>query len=117
MRLRQRDLKTISLKVRDTVKEPDGTTYEDWINPFTIQGNKQPSGGKQMVEMYGERLRYMFTIYSESTFENLQLADLFNKEEKSYGACIYSTDVPDYKVVAMRPWNAHIVIDIEKVRT
>lgn len=117
MRLRQRDLRPIILKVRDTLEEPDGTNYEDWVNPFTIQGNKQPSGGKLMVEMYGERLRYMFTIYSESSADNVQLTDEFNKEEKSYGACIYSTDVPDYKVVAMRLWNAHIVIDIEKVRT
>lgn len=117
MRLRKRDLKPIILKVRETVTEPDGTTYEDWINPITIQGNPQHAGGKQMAEIYGERLRYMFTIYAESSLLAVQLAGEFNKEEKSYGACIYSSDVPDYKVVAMRPWNAHIVIDLEKVRT
>lgn len=106
MRLRRRDQRAVVIKQRITVKEPDGTTYEDWGEPVTIYGNVQPAGGRVMAEMYGERLGYMLTLYVEGR-PNIP---------ESAGVCVYTVDMPDYKVVAVRPWGAHTVVDLEKVR-
>lgn len=110
MRLRQRDLKPYTVYRRFIVTEPDGTTYEE-SDPigYTILANVQPAGGKVMSEMYGERLAYMVTAYVESCTDIQEL----------YRMCVYvdSETDPDYKVVAIRRWNTHHVIDLEKVRT
>ncbi|MBE1554802.1 uncharacterized protein (UPF0248 family) [Filibacter limicola] len=110
MRLRQRDLKTYSVYRKVVVKEPDGTTYED-VDPVghTVQANVQPAGGKALIEIYGERLAYMLTAYIE----------LGNDIQETDGVCIYVAPdaIPDYRVVAIRRWNTHWVIDLEKVRT
>lgn len=110
MRLKQSDLKPFTVKRRIIVKEPDGTTYEE-MDPIghIIRANVQPAGGRTLIEMYGERLAYMLTAYAESDTDILE-AD---------GVCVYVAPdkEPDYKVVAIRRWNTHYVIDLEKVRT
>lgn len=107
MRLRERDKRSVVFKNRIPLKEPDGTTYEDWDpKGVTLRGNVQPAGGRLMAEMYGERLAYMLTMYVEPT--------VFIPEASF--ACIYKSE-PDYKVVAVRPWGGHTVVDLEKVKT
>lgn len=110
MRLLQRDLKPYTVKRRIIFKEPDGTTYEE-ADPVghTIRANVQPAGGRTLIEMYGERLVYMLTAYVDTKTDILE-AD---------GICIYVVPdkAPDYKVVAIRRWNTHYVIDLEKVKT
>lgn len=116
MRLRQRDLKPYAVKRREVVKDPDGTTYDGWVDQTIIKANVQPAGGKLMSEMYGERLAYMLVGYVENTTDVLRLTEDFNTEKEVFGMCIYSQDA-DYRIVAIRPWDAHKVIDLEKVRT
>lgn len=109
MRLRQRDLKPYTVYRRSIVTEPDGTTYEESdLVGYVIHANIQPAGGKVMSVMYGERLAYMLTAYVET---NTIIQEL-------YGVCVYvaSDAKPDYKVVAIRRWNTHYVVDLEKVR-
>lgn len=110
MRLKQSDLKPYTVKRRIIVTEPDGSTSED-VDPVghTIRANVQPAGGKLMLELYGERLAYMLTAYAELGTDILE----------TDRACIYvaSDATPDYKVVAVRRWNTHYVVDFEKVRT
>lgn len=110
MRLLQRDLKPYTVYRRVVVKEPDGTTYEEEDpNGHVIRANVQPAGGKLMLELYGERLAYMLTAYVELGTD-IQEAD----RARIYVAPDAS---PDYKVVAVRRWNTHYVVDLEKVRT
>lgn len=120
MRLRERDKRPVVFRERATLKEPDGTSYEGWsLTGVTIRGNVQPAGGRSMAEMYGERLGYMLTTYVEHTPESLRLLNEFNVNKTGYGAWVYIPDdsiEPDYKVVAIRPWGAHIVIDMEAIR-
>ena len=106
MRLRERDKRSVVFKSRITIKEPDATTYEGW-DPVgvTIRGSVQPAGGRVMAEIYGERLAYMLTMYVEAQVSI----------PESTFACVHTAD-PDYKVVAVRPWNGHKVIDLEKVK-
>jgi hypothetical protein len=106
MRLRERDKRPVLFRLRETIKEPDATTSESWGEPFTIRGNVQPAGGRVMAEMYGERLAYMRVMYVEQT----PPAPL-----ESAGACLYTAEEPDYKVIAVRPWGSHHIIDLEAI--
>ncbi|MEK5038978.1 hypothetical protein [Sporosarcina sp. FSL K6-3457] len=110
MRLLQRDLKPYTVYRRVVVTEPDGSTSEDTDSVgHTIRANVQPAGGKLMLELYGERLAYMLTAYMETGTDILETDRV----------CIHVTSdaPPDYKVVAVRRWNTHYVVDLEKVRT
>lgn len=106
MRLRQRDLRAIVFRPRVTVKEPDGTTSEDWGNPESILGHIQPAGGKLMAEMYGQRLAYMRVMYVEPG----------TQVPEGAGVCLDTVDEPDYRVVAVRPWSGVAIVDLEKVK-
>ncbi|MEK4628106.1 hypothetical protein MKZ17_07855 [Solibacillus sp. FSL R7-0682] len=109
MRLRQRDLKPYQIKQWKKLSDPDGTTYDGWDVGENLQAHVQPAGGRMMVEMYGANLKYMLVAYVES------IAGLSEND----GLCIYvaADKDPDYKVVAIRRWYAHYVIDLEKVKT
>lgn len=106
MRLRQRDLKPYTVKKHGTFKEKDGTKYTGYeLIGATIKANIQPAGGKMLSEIYGLRLAYMLTMYCENGTEL----------SENDGICVYDNE-PDYKIVAIRPWNTHIVADLEKVK-
>lgn len=108
MRLRQRDLKKYQYKTYGKFKEPDGTTYTGYDSVGReIKAKIQPAGGKMLSEIYGLRLAYMLTMYCEN--------GAILKEND--GICVYvgKDKDPDYKVIAIRPWNTHIVADLEKV--
>jgi hypothetical protein len=107
MRLRERDKRDVTFRLRISLQEEDGTTYEDWDVPFVIRGNVMPAGGRLLAEMYGERLAYMRVMYVEQEPPvTLETA----------GVCLYTLGTPDYKVVAVRPWGGHYVIDMEAIR-
>lgn len=108
MRLKQSDLKPYVVKESIPKKDTDGTTYEGWADEgHTIRANIQPAGGKIMSEMYGERLAYMLTLYTEKS-TNLK---------ETNGLCVYvsSDQDPDYRVIAIRRWSSHTVAVLEKV--
>lgn len=110
MRLRERDKRPVVFRERVPIKEPDGTTYEGW-EPIglILRGNVQPAGGRVMAEMYGERLAYMMTMYVEQA-EGLE----------SFGVWLNvaaDRPEPDYKVIAVRPWQGHKIIDMEVLQT
>ena len=108
MRFRQRDLKTYTLKRHGNFKEPDGTAYEGYEDVGNaIKAKVQPAGGKVLSEIYGDRLAYMLTMHCQNDVEI----------NESDGICVYVEDDsdPDFKVIAIRRWNTHKVIDLEKV--
>lgn len=109
MRLRQRDMRSVTFRARVPLKDEDGTSYQGWgPDAIIVRGNVQPAGGRVMAEQYGERLGYMLTMYAESS----------DGVQESAGAWVYvpaDAEEPDYQVVAIRPWD-HNVIDLEKVR-
>ncbi|WP_127539386.1 hypothetical protein [Paenibacillus illinoisensis] len=106
MRLRERDKRLVTFQPRVPLQEGDGTTSEGWGDPFELRGNVQPAGGRVMAEMYGERLAYMQVMYVEQKPP---------EKLESAGARLYTLDFPDYKVVAVRPWSGHFVIDMEAI--
>ncbi|QJC54421.1 hypothetical protein HGI30_16745 [Paenibacillus albicereus] len=72
-----------------------------------MRGHVQPAGGKLLAEMYGLRAAYMRSVFAEPG----QLA--VSIEGFGVWLNVPSTAAPDYKVVAVRPWGGHTVIDME----
>ncbi len=110
MRLRQRDLKPYTVKKYGTFKELDGTKYTGYKKAgIEVKAKIQPAGGRMLSEIYGLRLAYMLTMYCENGIE------LFEND----GICVYvdNNKDPDYKIIAIRQWNTHIVADLEKVKS
>lgn len=108
MRHNKRWLKTVYLKKYLTIKDTEGTTTTGYdTTSLELKANIQPASGKVMAEIYGERLAYMLTMYYDGSL------DIKEKD----GICVHvsSDKKPDYKIVAIRPWNNHKVIDLEKV--
>lgn len=107
MRLIKKDQRTVYLKRRMAMQDPDGTSYEGYSEPISLRVSIQPAGGKLMAEMYGERLAYMLTMRHEGP-EAITEGD---------GLCIDvgPAAAPDYKVVAVQPWDIR-VYTLEKVR-
>ena len=58
-----------------------------------------------MAEMYGDRLAYMLTFFI--------LAG--EPVEEGAGACVHQVE-PDYRVVAIRRWSDHWVVDLGAIR-
>jgi hypothetical protein len=64
-----------------------------------------------MADMYGERLSYMRTMYVEGNPDVTESAGVWvNIPADS------DHPNPEYRVIAVRPWGAHTVVDLEKVR-
>lgn len=108
MRLRQRDLKDFKYRKYGSFKEADGTTYKGYDTVLgKIKAKTQPAGGKMLSELYGLRLAYMLTMYCDDAAGLAENDGVYinNSVDKE----------PDYKVVAIRPWDCN-VIDLEKVR-
>jgi hypothetical protein len=107
MRLRQRDLKPYIVKRRVPMQDVDGTTYEDYEEKGNkLKANIKPAGGKVMSEIYGEKLKYMKTMITDDITFSIKELD---------GVCVKSKDKPDYKVVAIKDYTDHRIIDLEKV--
>ncbi len=118
MRLRQRDLKTYQLKKHGKFKDDDATTYTGYEKEGReIKAKIQPAGGKMLSEIYGVRIANMQTMILEDTPTAKELDKDFNSQKQQYGVCVYRSkdQEPDYKIVAIRPWNGHIVVDLERV--
>jgi hypothetical protein len=94
------------LKKRLPGEDDDGTSYEDYADTSTeIKASLQPAGGKLMAEMYGQRLAYMKTMRYEG--------DAGIKEGDGICVDVPDTEKPDYKVVAVHPWDVK-VYDLER---
>lgn len=107
MRLRQRNLREVTVLPRVSTSQPDGTTFATWQTPGRIiRANIQPAGGRLMAEMYGQRLANMLTLYAELGTQ-LSVTD---------GVCVEGAEEPNYQVVAVRQWGSHLVADLERVK-
>lgn len=119
MRLRQRDLKPYIVKKYGTFKEDDGTKitgYEE--DGQEVKAKISPAGGKMLSEIYGLKLANMQTMLMEDTESVRELDVEFNSKKQQYGVCVYrkAKQDPDFKIVAIRPWDGHIVADLERIQ-
>lgn len=111
MRLRQRDLQTVYLKRRITIRDEEGnkeTAYSDV--PIELKMTVQSAGGVVSAQIYGERLPYIKTC-------KYQGDEIRAGENEKDGICleVNSDDEPDYEITAIQPFSEHVNVTLEKV--
>jgi hypothetical protein len=100
--------KTYYLKKKTTAKDSDGTEVPVYSQtPSIVKANIFPASGKVQAEMYGERLNYILNMLYSGT------ADIVEDD----GVCVYvsSGSDPDYKVISIKRYSDHKLIELEKV--
>ncbi len=107
MRLRERDKRTLYIRPK-VGSEPNA--YQEPIpvygEPVEIRAACQDAGSQVDIQLYGERVKRMLTIYYDG-LEQVCEGD---------GLCIHvaATAPPDYRVVSVAGWD-HQVVQAEKI--
>ena len=106
MRLMERDKRTVYLRRKSAEKDAYGEPVTVWGKPLAIRAACQPAGGALDAQIYGTRVKSMYTLFYDGT-ESIQPGD---------GLCIHVPDDahPDYRVSAVQAWD-HLRIDAELI--
>lgn len=105
--MRIKNKKACWLKKKINTEDDEGNVYEDYSNePIEIKANIYPASGKLQVEIYGERLNYIFNMLYDGP-ENLNEGD---------GICVFveKDSKPDYKIISIKQYS-HQLIELEKI--
>lgn len=105
--MRIKNKKVYWLKKKINTEDDEGNVYENYSNePIEIKANIYPASGKLQVEIYGERLNYIFNMLYDGP-ENLNEGD---------GICVFvdKDSKPDYKIISIKPYS-HQLIELEKI--
>lgn len=121
MRQKRSRLKTYKHRAAHIEKDREGSTHVEYGSATEIQAEMWPGGGKVQSEMYGARLPNIRNLrvsgkYEEKT-EGRKL--VYQIEEGpgisvNDGICLYSSDEPDYKVIAIYPYS-FLTLEVEKL--
>lgn len=107
MRLTERDLRDVYLFEAETVESGYVGTTEQWNYAGTVRGCVRVAESKITAEIYGERVQNMLSV--------LCLPDSGIAEHTRLS--VDSREVPEYKVVSIKPYQDHTVILAEKLTT
>jgi len=107
VRLIERDKRTLHLR-RNMGSRQDayGDTFIVWDDPVTVRAACQPTGGAMDAQIYGTRVKNMYTLFYDG-LEVIQPGD---------GLCIHvAPDAhPDYRVTSSQGWD-HQRMDAEMI--
>lgn len=115
MRMRQSRIRTYYLRTRETVKDNEGNTSNEYAPAVSFHGEVWPATGKVQAEVYGERLsyvrnvrvdgKYVITTDRDGIVHYVYPCGLDIVE--SDGVCLYvgADEDPDYKVLSVKPYN------------
>lgn len=110
MRLIERDLTTVYLKKRETVRNEYGEKVEGYSETAVpLRMNVQSAGGAVNAQIYGERLPYIKSCKYQG--------DVIKPSQNEMdGVCLYvgEDEEPDYEIKAIQPFRDHLNITLEK---
>lgn len=126
MRLRRNRRKDYFLRRRETKKDTEGGTYEEYGAAVSFSGEAWPAGGKVQAEQYGERLSYIYNVKIEGKYNIV-----FNEKDKRIhyvfpeigldimendGICLFvgMENNPDYKIISIKPYKP-LRLEVEKI--
>lgn len=111
MRLLERDLQTVYLKKRVTIRNEEGDKETGYSDDATeIRMTVQSAGGTVSAQIYGERLPYIKSC-------KYQGDEIKPGENEMDGICLYvgADEEPDYEIKAIQPYSEHLNITLEKL--
>lgn len=114
MRIRRSRLENFYWRSRISKKDKEGSSYEEWGQAISFQGECWPASGRIQAQQYGERLPYIRNIriegkYVMCTDKKGHVTYDFGKGlqiRESDGICLYvEKDMdPDYKILSIKPY-------------
>lgn len=124
MRMRRKRVQEFYLRNRETVKDGQGSTYEEYAEPVLFRGEVWAAGGKVQAEMYGERLSYIRNVRIQGKYVittdrkgvvHYVYPDGVDVSE-SDGVCLYVSkdSKPDYKIISVKPYEP-LRLECEKI--
>ncbi len=107
MRLRQRQIKTYSLKRHVTAQNEEGNSYSTWESPVEIDAEIWPAGGQLQAQMYGQELQYMLNMLYQDDQEI----------KETDGICVFvaADQGPDYQVISQQRYAGHQLFVLKKL--
>lgn len=124
MRMKRSRVKKYYLRKRETLKDGQGGTYEEYMDPVEWSGEVWAAGGEVQVKMYGEKLSYIRNVkiegkYKIVTDEKNRLHYVFENGldvAESDGMCLYvpGESKPDYKIISIKPYQP-LRLECEKI--
>ena len=103
--MRIKNKKHYKLKRKIVIEDEEGGKYAGYSEDFIeIQANIWPASGKLQAEIYGERLNYISNMLYDGNEELIE----------GDGICVFTQDVPDYKIISIKPYS-HKLIELEKI--
>lgn len=126
MRLKRSRIQRFHLKKRETKKDSEGGTYEEYGAAISFSGEAWPAGGKVQAEQYGERLGYIYnmkiagkyTIVRNQTDKQIHyiFPDTGLDVVEGDGICLLVSgeDEPDYKIISIKPY-IPLRLEVEKI--
>lgn len=100
--MRVKNKKTYKLKKRTIVTDSEGGKYPSYSDPISINANIYPASGKVQAEVYGEKLKYILNmLYDE------------NEEITENDVIVYNNS--DYKVISIKNYSKHKLMELEKI--
>lgn len=122
--MRRSRVQIYHLRKRETKKDNQGSTYEDYSPAIVFRGEAWPAGGKVQAEMYGQRLSYIRNVkiegkYKIVTDEKSRVSYEFEnglKVTELDGLCLYvaGDSNPDYKIISIHPYRP-LRVECEKI--
>lgn len=122
--MKRKRVKKYYLKKRETLKDGQGGTYEEYNEPIEWSGEVWAAGGEVQVKMYGERLSYIRNVkiegkYKIVTDEKNRVHYVFESGldvTESDGMCLYVSEEsdPDYKIISIKPYQP-LRLECEKI--
>ncbi len=121
MRMKRSRLKEYKCRKSYPKKDKEGNSYIEYGPPTLFIGEIWPAGGKIQAEMYGQKVAGMrngrivgnYNIKTDPKGNPLYEFEGFTIQEND-GVCIDSTDEPDYRVVAIKPYRA-LYLEMERI--
>lgn len=124
MRMKRSRVNEYYLRKRETRKDEQGSTYEDYASSVSFKGEVWAAGGEVQVKMYGEKLSYIRNVkiqgnYRIITDEKNHVYYVFEDGldvAESDGVCLYVSgeSKPDYKIISIKPYQP-LRLECEKI--
>ena len=124
MRMKRSRVNEYYLRKRETRKDEQGSTYEDYASSVSFKGEVWAAGGEVQVKMYGEKLSYIRNVkiqgnYRIITDEKNHVHYVFEDGldvAESDGVCLYVSgeSKPDYKIISIKPYQP-LRLECEKI--
>nr|DAP78342.1 MAG TPA: head closure knob [Caudoviricetes sp.] len=108
MRLKKNRLKAYNMRKFQVIKTDEGIKREGYSDEtIEIKAEIWPASGRLQAEIYGERLNYILNA-------NVEKSTAIAEKD---GLCVDKIDQVTHRVISIKEYSNHKVLELERVRS